>query len=137
MDAEADQAAVFHQAALDDAREQGDVNISGGNQDADFFPDSAVLRFRTAAAATAPAPSVSVFSFSSSSRMALAISSSSTVTISSTYFWTSGRVSTPAERTAMPSAMVFSAGSVTMAFSSTAAFMDGHFEVCTPITLIW
>src|ERR1700683_1845628 len=37
MDAEADQAAVFYQAALDDAREQGDVNIPGGNQDPDFF----------------------------------------------------------------------------------------------------
>src|SRR5277367_2376650 len=37
VNAEADEAAIFHQAAFDDAGEQGDVNISGGDEDADFF----------------------------------------------------------------------------------------------------
>ena len=46
--------------------------------------------------------------------MALAISSSSTVTISSTYFATSGKVISPARRTAIPSAMVEAGGMVTM-----------------------
>src|SRR5580658_4426823 len=37
MNAQADQAAIFHQAAFDDAREQRDVNISGGDQHTDLF----------------------------------------------------------------------------------------------------
>ena len=62
------------------------------------------------------------------------ISSSSTVMISSTYLHTSGSVFTPGERTAIPSAIVFPAASVTCDFCSIDAFIDGSLVVCTPIT---
>ena len=95
---------------------------------ATFLPCRGNLRLRTAAMAAAPAPSARVFSRSSSRRMALAISSSSTVTMSSTYFWTRGRVCSPARRTAIPSAMVLADFSVTGLPSATAAFIDGNFR---------
>ena len=72
----------------------------------DFLPGLRDFPLQDCRGGHRAAPSVSVFSFSSSSRMALAISSSSTVTMSSTYFFTSGNVTAPAQRTAMPSAIV-------------------------------
>src|SRR5260370_42532040 len=37
MDAQADEASIFHQAALDNAREQSDVDISTADEDRDLL----------------------------------------------------------------------------------------------------
>ena len=86
MNAQAHQAPVFHQAALDDAREQSDVDVAAADQHGDSFSAQRQLAIEHGGEAAAPAPSARVFSRSSRSRIALAISSSSTVTMSSTYF---------------------------------------------------
>src|ERR1700734_220129 len=45
VDAQTHQASVFHKAALDDAREQSDVDVSAAYQHSHFFPDKRRLRF--------------------------------------------------------------------------------------------
>jgi hypothetical protein len=114
MDAEADETAILHEAALDDARKQGDVDVAAADQDGGAGVRGEGGAFlQKAARAVAPAPSARVFSRSRRVRMEDAISSSSTVTISSTYFCTTGNVTSPARRTAMPSAMVVAGSRVT------------------------
>ena len=43
VDAQADQAAILHQAALDDARQQVHVDVAAADQDGNFFPDIWIL----------------------------------------------------------------------------------------------
>ena len=82
---EAHQAAVLHEAALDDAREHGDVDVAAGEHERHACGRPGPSgRLSSAASGAAPAPSTTVFSISSRSRIALASSSSLTVTTSST-----------------------------------------------------
>ena len=84
VNAYAEEAAVFDQAALDDLGQERNVDIAARDEDDSAAMAEIGLGLKRAARAAAPAPSARVFSCSSSMRMALAISSSSTVTISST-----------------------------------------------------
>ena len=77
-----------------------------------FLPATGSLPNSAAATGVAPAPSATSFWFSISARMAAAISSSLTVTISSTYCLMISNVSSPGVLTAMPSAKVSTASSV-------------------------
>jgi len=88
MNAQADQAAVFHQAALDDPGEQGNVDIAAADQNAQFFSAMRNFFVQRGSGGGGARAFGEIFSFSRSKRMALAISSSSTVTMSSTYFCT-------------------------------------------------
>ena len=98
------------------------------------LPSRPTRLLTSAARATAPAPSTTVFSISRRRRMALAISSSLTVTTSSTKRRASASVWRPTRRTAMPSAMVAAAGTVTRSPAWRAARIPGISSLCTPVT---
>ncbi len=63
MDAEADESTVLDEAALDDAAEEGDVDVAAADEDGGVRAgrDVVVLFWRSAASAVAPAPSAKVF----------------------------------------------------------------------------
>ena len=94
--------------------------------------------FRCFKAATVSRPefSITILWFSTISKNATTSSSSSTVMISSKFFWIYGKIFSPGVFTAVPSAMVFTFGSVV----TFPAFKDACIQLApagsTPMTLI-
>ena len=97
-----------------------------------FLPFTSTLLNIAAATETAPAPSATSFCCSISARIAVATSSSETVTISSTYCWHNSYVCSPGVLTAIPSAIVFTAGRFSISPSLIEFTIDGAPSAWTP-----